>query len=207
MTSDQYDSSLTTYPIPIPTAANGISGSYWVTHCLNKTVAPDTYIKDVKYYQTWTSSPCADWSLSGSGWAGTKLKPGLYIGISSATVAAAKTLTTACGEGFPSSNYQIAAGVEGVYGYPISTATNGHAYYLGCASPASGGMVSIAHFSDLTNAFIVHSGQVKNNPGGGTASGNTTGRSRCIVTQVLIGSGATAGNKSDRTSVFSYTEA
>ena len=65
MTSDQYDSSLTTYPIPIPTAANGISGSYWVTHCLNKTVAPDTYIKDVKYYQTWTNSPCADWNLSG----------------------------------------------------------------------------------------------------------------------------------------------
>ena len=194
MTSDQYDSSLTTYPIPIPTAANGISGSYWVTHCLNCTVAPDTYIKDVKYYQTWTTSPNSDWSLAGAGWAGTGIGPGLYIGASSATIADCKILT----QGFPSGSYDQSEGTEGVFGYRISTATNGHAFYLGATSPASGGMVSITHFDSLENAIMVHSGQ---------SLGATTGRTYCIVTQVLVGSGATAGNKDDKTATWSYTEA
>ena len=191
---DGSDSSITTYPIPIPTAANGLSGSYWVTHCLNCTVAPDTYLKDLKYYQTWTSSPCDDWNLSGAGWAGDKLKPGLYIGVSSATIANAKIHT----QGFPSGSYDQADGTQGVYGYPISTATNGHSFYLGCSAPASGGMVSIAHFDNLSNAYMVQSGQVV---------GPTIGRSYCIATQVLVGSGATAGNKNDRVSTLSFTEA
>ena len=195
MTSDQYDSSLTTYPIPIPTTANGLSGSYWVTHCLNCTVAPDTYIKNVKYYQTWTADPNTDWSLAGGSWTRSgKIGPGLYIGISSSTVADAKLLT----QWFASGNYDEADGTEGTFGYVISTATNGHAHYLGCSSPASGGMVSIAHFSDLDNAYMVQSGQ---------ALGAATGRTYCIVTQVLVGSGATAGNKADKTATFSYTEA
>jgi len=191
---DGSDSSITTYPIPIPTNANGISGSYWVTHCLNCTFAPDTYIKNVKYYQTWSVDPNTDWDLDGASWAGAGIRPGLYIGISSSTIADAKIVT----QGFPSGQYKQAGGVQGVYGYPISTATNGHDYYLGCSSPASGGMVSIEHFDTLSNAIMVQSGQ---------ALGATTGRTYCIVTQVLVGSGATAGDKTDKTATFSYTEA
>jgi len=195
------DSSITTYPIPIPTAANGLSGSYWVTNLISVTVTPSTYIKNLKYYQTWTSSPCADWDLSGAGWAGEKLKPGLYIGISGATVAEARALASG-GMGFPSSSYAQATGVEGVYGNIIS-GTSGHPYYSGGAwkTPvyASGGMVSIANFDSLSNAYIVQSGSVVDNP--------DTGRSWCIVTQVLVGSGATAGNKTDKTATWSYTEA
>jgi len=202
---DGSDSSITTYPIPIPTATNGASGSYWVTHCLNCTVAPDTYIKNVKYYQTWTSSPCADWDLSGAGWAGTGIKPGLYIGISSQTIVAARNYISG-GQGFPSSNYIQAGGGQGVYGYLISgyarSGWNGaHLYYSGAnrdGAPASGGMVSILNFNNLSNAYIVQSGNMV---------GAATGRSHCIVTQCLVGSGATAGNKTDKTATFSYTEA
>ena len=112
MTADASDSSLTTNPIPIPTALHGLSGSYWVTHCLNVTVAPDTYIRNIKYYQTWDDGSCADWDLSGSGWANpSRLRPGLYIGISSQTVAAAQALASG-GEGFQGSyNPQWASSV------------------------------------------------------------------------------------------------
>lgn len=198
---DGSDSSITGYPIPIPTNANGLSGSYWVTHCLNKTVAPDTYIKDIKYYQTWTTSPCADWSLSGSGWAGVKLKPGLYIGVSSQTAAACRN-TSSGSQGFLSGNYSQATGVESVYGNVIS-GTSGHPYYSGgTTTAASGGMVSILNFNTLANAICVQSGNVYNN-----ASSNSVGRTRCIVTQVLVGSGATAGNKADKTATWVYSEA
>ena len=197
MTSDQYDSSLTTYPIPIPTLHNGLSGSYWTTHCLNATVAPDTYIKHVKYYQTWTDNPCADLDLSGAAWAAAKLKPGLYIGISSQTIVAARN-TASGSQGIISGQYVQATGTEGVCGNIIS-GTSGYAWYSGTqATRASGGMVSIANFDTLANAYVVQSGNMV---------GAATGRSYCIVTQVLVGSGATAGNKSDKTATFSYTEA
>jgi len=187
MTSDQYDSALTNYPIPIPTNDGGVSGSYWVTHCLNVTTAPDTYIKNLRYYQTWNTSSKEDWSLgTSSSW-----NPGLYIGISSSTIADARKYT----QGFPTSQYVQATGVEGVYGNLIS---GNHTYYANCANPASGGMVLIDNFNSLSNAYMVQSGQVV---------GNTTGRSYCIVTQVLVGSGATAGNKDDKTATFVYTEA
>lgn len=198
---DGSNSAITTYPIPIPVAANGLSGSYYVTNCLNCTVAPDTYIKDIKYYQTWTTSPCADWDLSGAGWAGIKLKPGLYIGISGVTIAAARNVASGS-QGFPSGQYDQATGGQGVYGYMISNAVNGHSWYSGCANAPSGGMVSIMNFNSLANAFVVQSGNVIHN-----GSSNSVGRTKCIVTQVLVGSGATAGNKTDKTATWSYTEA
>jgi len=197
MTSDQYDSSLTTYPIPIPTNADGISGSYWVTHCLNCTVAPDTYIKNVKYYQTWTTSPLIDWHL-GSGAKDGNIRPGLWIGISSDSIANAKVLT----QGFPSGNYVQATGTEGTFGYYITghaaLGANNMEFYSGCSAPLSGGMVPIDHFDSLSNAYVVQSGQ---------ALGAATGRTYCIITQVVVGSGAVAGNKADKTATFSYTEA
>jgi len=193
MTTDNFDGSLTTHPIPIPTADNGISGSYWITHCIDCTVAPDTYLKNLRYYQTWSVDPVTDWSLGSSVANAGRIGPGLYIGISSATVADAKILT----QGFPSGSYEQAAGNEGTSGYYISNSANGYDYYTNCSAPASGGMVSITHFDSLGNAFMVQSGQIV---------GASTGRSYCIVTQVLVGSGATAGEKADKTATFVYSE-
>jgi hypothetical protein len=171
----------------------GASGSYWVTHCLNVTVAPDTYIKDIRYYQTWTSDPDTDWSLS-NGVTGDPA-PGLYIGISAnaSTIAEARIFS----QGFPSGSYEQANGVEGTAGYLISSTTNGHDYYAD-PSAISGGMVQINHFDNLSNAYMVQSGQ---------ALGATTGRTNCIVTQVVVGSGATAGEKADKTATWVYSEA
>jgi hypothetical protein len=192
MTADEWDGSLTSYPIPIPTAGQGASGSYWVTHCLNCTVAPDTYIKDIRYYQTWSSNPDTDWSLS-NGDTGDPA-PGLYIGISSASVADARIYT----QGFPSGSYDQATGTQGIYGDIIS-GSNGHTYYKELTDTAlSGGMVPIEHFDNLSNAYMVQSGQ---------ALGASTGRSYCIVTQVVVGSGATAGEKTDKTATWVYSEA
>ena len=188
MTSDQYDSALNTYPIPVPTNNNGVSGSYWVTHLLHITQAPDNYIKNVRYYiSDWSNSSWQDWSLGTS----SKMHPGLYIGISSSSISNAKTFT----QGFPSSQYVQATGVEGSFGYFISS---NHTYYHGIAGAISGGMTLVDDFDSLDNAYMVHSGQVV---------GNSTGYSNCIVTQVLVGSGATAGNKTDKTATFVYTEA
>ena len=193
MTSDQYDSSLTNYPIPIPKNYQGISGSYWVTHLLKCTVLPDTYLKDLKYYQTWNVDPVTDWSLGNPG---SSLDPGLYIGISSSTVAEAKTGGS---QGFPSGLYVQATGTEGVFGDLIK---DSHTYYsTTCASPVSGGMIPINTFSDIDNAYIVHSGNFV------TSADSTPKRSYAIVTQVLVGSGATPGNKADKTATFTYTEA
>ena len=190
MTSDQWDGSLTSYPIPIPTKYNGYSGSYWVTHCINVVSAPSTYIKDLRYYQTWSTSPKVDWSLGDS----NACSPDVYIGISSSTISDARTKTN----GFPSSQYQQATGVEGAFGYLISSATHGHSYYINAANPVSGGMVSITNFNSPDNAYMVQAGNVV---------GASTGRSYCIVTQVIVGSGATQGEKADKTATFVYSEA
>lgn len=191
-TSDQWDGSLTTYPIPIPTVDQGASGSYWTTHCLNITVAPSTYIKNLRYYQTWTTSPRADWTLGSS----NTRTPGLYIGISSNSIADARILT----QGFHSGSYVQATGTEGTCGTLISAATTGYGFYSGTSAGqprASGGMIPIDNFSDVSTSFMVQSGQVV---------GASTGRSYCIATQVIVGSGATQGEKADKTATFVYSE-
>jgi hypothetical protein len=58
-------------------------------------------------------------------------------------------------------------------------------------------MIPITHFDNQTNALMVQSGQVV---------GAATGRSWCIATQVLVGSGATQGEKADKTATFVYSE-
>ena len=181
-TADDASSDATTNPIPIPTNYQGYSGSFWKTHLIHVTVAPSTYIKNLRYYQTWTANPHDDWSLGYHG--------DVVIGISSSTVADARVYT----QGFPSSQYDVATGVVGVCGDFIS---GNHTYYQSCANPLSGGATSIADFNSLSNAYMVQSGQVV---------GATTGRSYCIVTQVIVGSGATQGVKSDRTATFVYDE-
>ena len=59
-------------------------------------------------------------------------------------------------------------------------------------------MVSITNFNSPDNAYMVQSGNVV---------GASTGRSYCIVTQVIVGSGATQGEKADKTATFVYSEA
>lgn len=184
-TSDDFASGATTNPIPIPTNNNGLSGSYWKSHCLYISVAPDVKIENVRYYQTWSVDPNTDWSLGTNG--------DLVIGISSATVDLAREVTN----GFPSSSYMQANGVEGTYGWWISGSNPGHQYYSGCTAPLSGGATTIADFDSLANAFMVQSGQVV---------GATTGRSWCIVTQVLVGSGASQGIADYKTATFVYSE-
>jgi len=185
MTTDNPDGSLTTYPIPIPTAANGRSGSYWVTTLVNVTGAPSTEIKNLKWYINWSARPSStsEWHLG--------LKGDHVVGVSSAAIADCKTMS----QGFPSSQYRRASGSEGVYGYHISS---NHGYYHDiCSSPLSGGTCSTYAFNSQGNALMVQSGQVV---------GAATGRSLCIVTQVIVGSGALQGDKTDKTATFVYTE-
>jgi len=185
-TTDSAVVGATTNPIPIPTTDAGKSGSYWVTHCINVTAAPTAYIKNLRYYQTWTTSPYDDWTLGTGG--------DLLIGVSSATVADAKVFT----QGFVSGSYDQADGVQGTYGYHISgKGAENHSYYSGCSAPMSGGASTITDFSDVDNAYMVQSGQV-------VAVG--TGRSYCIVTQVIVASGATQGDKTDKNATFVFSE-
>jgi len=187
--SDQWDGSLTTYPIPIPVNDKGFSGSYWTTHCINVTAAPSTYIKNLRYYQTWTNSSKQDWALGSS----NARNAGLYIAASSTTLANTRILT----QGFHSGQYKQATGTEGVCGTQISGGTGYKWYSSNRVARISGGMVPIEKYNSVSTAFMVQSGQVV---------GATTGRSYCIATQVIVGSGATAGDKADKTATFVFSE-
>lgn len=179
-TSDDATIGSTNNPIPIPTNDAGKSGSYWVTHCVNVTGAPTTYIKNLRYYQTWSTSPQSDWTLGTGG--------DLVIGVSSASIADARTFT----QGFTSGSYDQATGNEGVNGDLIS---GSHTYYAN--GSLSGGATTITDFDSTDNAYMVQSGQVV---------GASTGRSYCIVTQVIVASGATQGEKADKTATFVFSE-
>jgi len=182
-TADSSASGATTNPIPIPTENAGISGSFWVSHCINVTVAPTAYIKDLRWYLTMTSSNMNDdWLLGGSG--------DLMVGVSSASVSDAKTLSQGC----PNASYDQATGTTGSFGDYISS---NHTYYSACASALSGGATSTKDYDSLANALMVQSGQVV---------AAATGRSDFLVTQVLVGSGATQGDKDDKTATFVYSE-
>jgi len=178
---------LTTNPIPIPTNDGGLSGSFWVTHCINITSTPSSYVKNLKWYITMTSSNIgADWNLGTNG--------DLMIGVSSAAAADTKTWS----QGFSSSSYNQASGTTGTFGYFLSSASNGHSYYRDIASALSGGAASTKTYNSLANAYMVQSGSVMDNPG--------TGRSNFIATQVWVASGATQGDKPDKTATFVYSE-
>jgi len=173
-------------PIPIPTSDGGVSGSYWVTHCINVTQAPTTEITDLRYYQSWSIGPKKDWQLGSS----NSWSAGLYIGVSSASLTAIRGSSN----GFNSGSYCRASGTQGTSGYLIS---GNHAYYEAIATAMSGGWCPIDPFNSVTNAYMVQKGQVV---------AADTGRSWCIVTQVLVGSGAIQGEKTDKTATFVYSE-
>ena len=177
-TADLADSASTSYPIPIPTA--GTNRSYWKSHCLDITSGPDTYIKNVRYYQTWTTDPNTDWALGTNG--------DLIVGVSSSSVDDCRTLSQGC----PPASYEQATGTPGSTGDALESS---HTYYAG----TSGKYKSITYFSSQSSALMVQSGQVVG------ASG--TGKSYIVVTQVLVGPGATQGLKSDKTATFVYDEA
>ena len=186
-TADSHLSGSTSNPIPIPNDTDGgLSGSYWKTHLLSVTSEADVRIENVRFYVGWTSPPSSQWTLGPDG--------DHIIGVSSASVSDCKIFT----QGFPSSQYDQAEGVEGSFGYFLSGNVDGtkdHTYYSGCSN---GHYESTWNFSSQATAMMVYSGQVKD---------NTTGRlSGCIVTQVLVGSGATQGEKADVTATWVYDE-
>ena len=166
------------YPIPIP--ESGTNRSYWKSHCLDITSGPSSYIKNVKYYQTWTNNPHDDWSLGTNG--------NLIVGVSSSSVSDCITLSQGCSQ----SDYDQATGTEGQTGDAIETT---HSYYSSCP----GKQMSITNFNSSDNALMVHSGQV--------VGAGETGKSRIVVTQLIVGSGATPGSKPDVTATFVYEEA
>jgi len=166
------------YPIPIPDS--GTNRSYWKSHCLDITSGPATYIKNVKYYQTWSNDPATDWSLGSGG--------DLIVGVSSSSVTDCRTLSQGC----PLANYDQATGTEGQTGDPLETT---HSYY----SATPGKYMSITNFNSSDNALMVQAGEV-------VGSGET-GKSYLVVTQLIVGSGATPGPKPDVTATFVYEEA
>lgn len=178
-TADIPDSGSTSYPIPIPTTYGKVNPSFWKTHCLQVTSGPEEYIKNIRYYQNWSSHPSSssEWDLgypSGD----------VVIGISGLTIAQAREQTA----GMPSSQYDQAHGAVGTSGARIDLE---HTYYTGA--------VSMYNFNSLANAFMVFSGQA-------FSGSNKTGLSYCVVTQVWVGSGASHGNKTDKTATWVYDE-
>lgn len=189
-TADDKESSLTTNPIPIPNDVDaGLSGSYWKTHCLNVTLAPTTYIENVRFYIGWDTTPVTQWTLGTNG--------DHIICISSVSVADAQVYTN----GMASSQYDQADGTEGTCGYFLSGNTDrayDHTFYSGCTN---GHYVSSWNFSSQATSMMVYSGQINHN-----GSSNSVGHSWCVVTQVLVGSGATQGAKTDVTATWVYDE-
>lgn len=177
-TADLADSNSTAYPIPIP--ESGTNRSFWKSHCLDITVGPSTYIKNVRYYQTWDTSPAVDWQLGTGG--------DLIVGVVSSDVNDCRRISQGC----PLANYDQATGTVGTTGDPIETT---HSFY----STKVGKVKSITNFMSLNNALMVQSGQVVGAGG--------TGKSYLVVTQVIVGPGAVQGTKPDKTATFVYDEA
>lgn len=186
-TTDSYSSDATTNPIPIPNDTDqGVSGSYWKTHLLNVTSTPSEYIENIRYYVSWTSHPSSQWSL---GYGGDHI-----IGVSSSTADDCRIHS----QGFPSSQYDQAEGAEGEFGYFMSGGTGPHSYYDGCTN---GHYKSTWAFSSQGGALMVQSGMAID-----ATSGDTTGRTWCIATQVLVASGAVQESKTPVTATFVYDE-
>jgi len=177
-TADRPESNLTDYPIPIPDS--GTNRSFWKSHCLDVTSGPSTHIKDIKYYQTWDSSPHDDWELGTGG--------DLIVGVSSNSESDWRTKTQGC----PFSEYDQATGTEGTTGDPLETT---HSYY----SSTPGKYTSITHFSSQSSALMVQAGVA--------FSSGETGQSNLVVTQLIVGPGATPGLKDLKTATFVYDEA
>jgi hypothetical protein len=183
-TSDASGAALTTNPIPIPNdTGGGVSGSYWKTHRLYVYDAPSVRIENVRFYVGWTSHPSSQWAL---GYGGDHI-----IGVSSSTITDCRLYS----QGFFGNSYDQATGTEGTCGDFISGAGSvNHTYYAACTN---GHTESLWAFSSQTGALMVQSGQ---------AIGAGTGPLYYIVTQVLVASGATQGEKDDVTATWVYDE-
>jgi hypothetical protein len=107
-TSDNNDPG-TTYPTPIPSA--DFNYSYWKSICLALS-GSFTKINNVKVYCDGTIG----FACGTSG--------GVFVG-----------LRDSGDNGCPAASYQQSAGSEGVTGYDIGDAGNGHAYYKGQSTP------------------------------------------------------------------------
>lgn len=193
-TADFSGGAATTNPVPIPNeSATGMSGSYWKTHCLNVTSPPSVRIENIRYYVDWTTHPSSQWALCGGNTLGDHV-----IGVSSSTLLDCRTLS----QGFVSGSYDVADGSEGFYGNFISgnsNAVDDHQYYAGCTD---GHYMSTWNFNTQEDALTIYAGIWSGN----SATPARTGRTPCIVTQVLVASGAVQGQKTPVTATFVYDE-
>lgn len=95
--------------------------------------------------------------------------------------------------GCPIASYVIATGVQGTSGYFMDDATNGHTYY----KSGSSNHAVPADADDYTSAstLLIDSGPY-----------TSADASKCVVTQVVIDTNATQGDKANETMTFRYDE-
>ena len=95
--------------------------------------------------------------------------------------------------GCPIASYDQAAGVQGTSGYPIDDVTNGHDYYKSGSSNHAVPVNADTYVSAST--LLVDSGPY-----------TTAASCKCVVTQVVIGTDATQGDKASESLTFRYDE-
>lgn len=95
--------------------------------------------------------------------------------------------------GCPIASYDQAAGVQGTSGYPVNDVTNGHDYYKSGSSNHAVPANADTYVS--TSTLLVDSGPY-----------TTAASCKCVVTQVVIGTDATQGDKASESLTFRYDE-
>jgi len=154
-----------TYPVPIP--SSGYNYSYWKHICLDVS-GSFTKVDNVRHY----FDGAIGWNFGSGG----QLRRG----------------NKDTGDiGCPTANYQQALGTEGVTGYTIEDADNGHAYYKGESSA-----VVNASSDTSPNGCTVDSTGV-----------TTAGKTKMLVLQVKVdtaGNGAISGVQTAETGTFKY---
>lgn len=95
--------------------------------------------------------------------------------------------------GMPTASYDQADGVVGTSGYWMDDATNGHSYYKSGTSNHAEPVNADNYVSGST--LLVDSGPY-----------SSTGYSKCVVTQVVIDTDATQGDKANESLTFRYDE-
>jgi hypothetical protein len=95
--------------------------------------------------------------------------------------------------GCPIASYAQAVGVQGTSGYPIDDVTNGHSYYKS-GSPNHAVPVNADTYVSAST-LLVDSGPY-----------TTAASSKCVVTQVVIDTDATQGDKASESCTFRYDE-
>lgn len=164
-TADQATNQTTpqiTYPVPIPDS--GFNYSYWKHVCLDIS-GTFTKVDNIRHY----SDGAINWNLGTGG----ELRRGNR---------------DSGDHGCPTTDYEQASGTEGVSGYPIEDATNGHDYYKNQTTPTA----NVANDTSSSPAIIDSEGLT------------SAGKSKMIVLQVKVASNATSGVQPAETLTWKY---